>query len=51
MEESNKIIEVIFKTETYNKLDEEFKKLDTIKDETIKYNTEQQAKEVIDQKR
>ena len=50
MEESNKIIEVIFKTETYNKLDEEFKKLSTIKDETIKYNTEQQAKEVIDQK-
>ena len=51
MEESNKIIDVIFKTETYNKLDEEFKKLSTNKDETIKYNTEQQAKEVIDRKR
>ena len=51
MKESDKIIDVIFKTESYNKLDEKFKRLSTSKDETIKYNTEQRAKEVIKQKR
>ena len=51
MKESDKIVKVTLKTESYNKLDEEFRRLSTSKDETVKSNAEQRAKGVIDSKR
>ena len=50
VKESDKTIHVIVKSESYNQLDEEFKRLSTSKDETIKYNAKQRAKEVIDER-
>ena len=41
MKESDKIVEVTFKTESYIKLYEEFMRLSTSKDETVKSDTEQ----------
>ena len=51
MKESDKVVKVTLKTESYNKLDEEFRRLSTSKDETLKSNTKQRAQELIDQKR
>ena len=50
VKESDKTIHVIVKSESYNELDEEFERLSTSKDETIKYNAKQRAKEVNDQR-
>ena len=50
VKESDKTIHVIVKSESYNELEEKFKRLSTSNDKIIKNNAKQRVKEVIDQR-